>query len=86
MPAALQGLAIVLGLPEAYRFPYDGPSEHVEFRVASKTIAVSSPEGLASHGMPLPTAGHPFEIGLKTDNVDTLISELHEQGVTILRD
>lgn len=77
----------VLGLEETYRFPYDGGEpEHVEFRVGTTTIAVSSPAGLASHGMPSPTPGHPFEIGLKTDNVDSLIQELREQGVTILRE
>jgi lactoylglutathione lyase len=76
----------ILGLQETYRFPYDGEPEHVEFRVGTTTVAVSSPAGLASHGMPPPTPGHPFEIGLKVDNVDTLISELREQGVTIVRE
>jgi lactoylglutathione lyase len=83
---AIHFYGVVLGLQETYRFPHSGPPEHVEFRVASTTIAVSSPEGLASHGMPPPTPGHPFEIGLKTENVDTLISELRAQGVTILRE
>ena len=76
----------ILGLEETYRFPYEGEPEHVEFRVASTTIAVSSPAGLASHGMPPPTPGHPFEIGLKTDNVDILIAELRSQGVPILKE
>jgi lactoylglutathione lyase len=76
----------VLGLKETYRFPYQGDPEHVEFRVGPMTIAVSSPEGLASHGMPPPTPGHPFEIGLKTEDVDSLVRELRHQGVTILRE
>ena len=76
----------ILGLAETYRFPYQGEPEHVEFRVGSMTVAVSSPEGLASHGMPPPTPGHSFEIGLKTDDVDSLIEELREKGVTILRE
>ncbi len=77
----------VLGLEETYRFPYDGGEPlHVEFRVGPMTIAVSSPAGLASHGMPPPTPGHPFEIGLKADDVDSLIQELRKQGVTILRE
>jgi lactoylglutathione lyase len=50
------------------------------------TVAVSSPAGLAAHGMPPPTSGHPFEIGLKTDNVDVLIEELRGKGVSILKE
>ena len=76
----------ILGLTETYRFPYEGEPEHVEFRIGSMTVAVSSPAGLASHGMPPPSAGHPFEIGLKTDDVDALIAELRDLGVTILRE
>jgi len=84
---ALHFYGTILGLEETFRFPYDGSEPlHVEFRVGSTTIAVSSPAGLESHGMPSPTPGHPFEIGLKTDNVDILIEELRAQGVTILRE
>lgn len=75
-----------LGLPETYRFPASGEPEHVEYAVGQTTVAVSSPAGLASHGMPPPTAGHPFEIGLKTDDVDSLVAELRAKGVTILRE
>jgi lactoylglutathione lyase len=77
----------LLGLEETYRFPYDGGApEHIEYRIGGMTVAVSSPEGLASHGMPPPTAGHSFELGFKTDNVDALIAELRSKGVTILRE
>ena len=50
-----------LGLAETYRFPRDGEPEHVEFHVGGTTIAVSSPAGLRSHGMPPATPGHPFD-------------------------
>jgi lactoylglutathione lyase len=76
----------ILGLPETYRFPYEGDPEHVEFRIGSMTVAVSSPAGLESHGMPPPSSGHPFEIGLRTDDVDALISELRDLGVAIIRE
>lgn len=76
----------VLGLPETYRFPAAGAPEHVEYAVGGMTVAVSSPAGLASHGMPAPTPGHSFEIGLKTDDVDALVAELRAKGVTILRE
>ena len=76
----------LLGLAETYRFPAAGAPEHVEYAVAGMTLAVSSPAGLASHGMPAPTPGHSFEIGLRADDVDTLIAELRAKGVTVLRE
>ena len=76
----------VLGFKETYRFPRDGEPEHVEFQVGGATIAVSSPAGLRSHGMPPATPGHPFELGIKTDNVDVAVSELRSAGVEIIKD
>jgi lactoylglutathione lyase len=76
----------VLGLAETYRFPYDGEPEHVEFHIGGATIAVSSPAGLRSHGMPPLTPGHPFELGIKTDNVDAAVAELRAAGVAIIKE
>ena len=76
----------VLGFEETYRFPCDGEPEHVEFRVGSATIAVSSPAGLRSHGLPSATPGHPFEIGLETGDVDAAVKELRASGVTIIKE
>lgn len=76
----------VLGLSETYRFPNEGDPEHIEFHVGGATIAVSSPAGLRSHGMPPATPGHPFELGIKTDNVDIAVGELRAAGVTIIKD
>jgi catechol 2,3-dioxygenase-like lactoylglutathione lyase family enzyme len=83
---AIDFYARVLGFEEIYRFPRAGEPEHVEFRVGSATIAVSSPAGLRAHGMPSPTPGHPFEIGLKTDDVDATVKELRAGGVTIIKE
>ena len=76
----------VLGFAETYRFPRTGTPMHVEFSAGGTTVAVSSDAGLASHGMPASSPGHPFEIGFKTDDVDAAISELRGKGVTILRE
>ena len=76
----------VLGLAETYRFPYEGEPEHVEFQIGGATIAIGSPAGLRSHGMPPATPGHPFELGIQTDNVDAAIAELRAAGVTIIKD
>ena len=82
---AAQFYGTVLGLVESYRFPSSGVPEHVEYSVGAARIAISSPEGLASHGMPGPSAGHPFEIGLKVDDVDALVARLQAAGVDILK-
>jgi lactoylglutathione lyase len=76
----------VLGLTETYRFPKEGAPMHIEYSIGATTVAVSSPEGLTAHGMPPATAGHPFEIGIKTDNLDEAIAELRAAGVTILKE
>lgn len=77
---------VTLGLKETYRFPNAGEPEHVEFNLGNSTIAVSSPAGLRSHGMPQASPGHPFEIGIKTDNVDAAVSELRNAGVPIIKE
>lgn len=76
----------VLGLSETYRFPKEGAPMHIEYSIGATPVAVSSPEGLTAHGMPPATAGHPFEIGIKTDNLDEAIAELRAAGVTILKE
>lgn len=76
----------VLGFAETYRFPLEGEPEHIEFHAGGAIIAVSSPAGLRAHGMPPATPGHPFELGIKTDDVETAIAELRVAGVAILRE
>lgn len=76
----------VLGLEETYRFPTAGEAEHVEFRVGSATIAVSSAAGMKSHGLPPATPGHPFEIGLKVDDIGAAVKELRAAGVMIVKE
>lgn len=86
IPAAVHFYGELLGFRATYRFPYDGEPLHVEFDAAGTTIAVSSDAGLASHGMPPSSAGHSFELGLKTDNVDATVAALKATGVTVLRE
>lgn len=76
----------VLGLRETYRFPPSGVALHIEFDAGRHTVAVSSDAGLASHGMPPSSPGHPFELGLKVDDVDAAVDELRKAGVPILRE
>jgi lactoylglutathione lyase len=76
----------ILGLTETYRFPRQNEPEHVEFQIGGTTIAVSSPAGLVAHGLPPATPGHPFEIGIKTDDLDGAIRELRAKGAAILKE
>lgn len=76
----------ILGLTESYRFPKTGDAEHIEYDVGSTTIAISSPAGLIAHGMPPASAGHPCEIGLKTDDIQQVFATLQTAGVTIIKE
>jgi catechol 2,3-dioxygenase-like lactoylglutathione lyase family enzyme len=77
---------VVLGLPESYRFPATGVAEHIEYAVGATTIAISSPTGLRAHGMPAASAGHPCEIGLKTDDIVQVFVQLRAANVLILKE
>ena len=76
----------VLGLAESYRFPATGAAEHIEYAVGATTIAISSPAGLIAHGMPAASAGHPCEIGLKTDDIHQVFAQLRAAGVSIIKE
>lgn len=76
----------ILGLRQSYRFPRTGQAQHIEFKLGQSVLAISSPEGLKSHGMPPPSSGHPFEIGFKTENCDRTVEELRAEGVSVLRE
>ncbi len=86
IPRSVAFYGTLRGFTETYRFPKTGVPMHVEFSAGGTTIAVSSDAGLKSHGMPPSSSGHPFEIGLKTDDVDSLVATLRAQGVTVLRE
>lgn len=76
----------VLGISESYRFPTTGVPEHIEYAVGATTIAISSPAGLSAHGMPPASAGHPCEIGLKTDDIVQVFAQLQAAGVPIIKE
>ncbi len=76
----------IMGLEETYRFPSEGIAEHIEYAVGTTTLAISSPAGLQAHGMPPSTPGHPFELGLKTDDIHAIVQHLRTQGVSILKE
>lgn len=73
----------VIGLPKSYHFPATGVAEHIEYTVGATTIAISSSAELSAHGMPPASAGHPCEIGLKTDDIVQAFVQLQAAGVPI---
>jgi hypothetical protein len=75
----------ILDLEETCRVALQGDPEHIEFRIGFTTLALSSLPGLAVYGLPAASPGHPFELGLQTDDVDGLIAELRDKGVTVLK-
>jgi lactoylglutathione lyase len=76
----------ILGLEETFRHGSGDVPGHVEFHVGLTTLALSARSGLAVHGLPAASPGHPFEIGLKTDDVGALIADLRDQGITALKE
>jgi lactoylglutathione lyase len=74
----------LLGAAQTYRFPVEGPAEHVELRLGAATIAISSHQVVAEQGLPAPTAGHPLEIVVWCDSVDDAIGALRAAGTPVL--
>ena len=76
------------GMAETYRFARTGMPEHVEVRVGTTTLGLSTAAGLASHGMPPLKRGdgQPFELAFGCDDVDAALPKLLAAGCTLLRE
>jgi len=75
----------ILGLETYYSFPKIGEPEHFEYKIGESVIGISSFKGLQSHGLPVEVSGHPFEIGLKTDDIFGLFEYLNKESVKIIK-
>jgi lactoylglutathione lyase len=69
---------------QTFRYPADGPAEHVEVRIGDVTIAVSSGEVVQQDGLPAPTAGHPMELVLWCESTDDAVARLRAAGTPVL--
>ncbi len=69
--ASLRFYRDVLGFTETFRFPKDGPPDHVELRLGSFVLGVASFDAAKRH-LGIETGPGParMEIGLGTDDVD----------------
>lgn len=71
------------GFVETYRNPDSGPADHVEIRLGSLLLGLSSKEaGRRDHGLPLGPHGNlRVEMILWTDAVDAVYASLVAKGV-----
>jgi lactoylglutathione lyase len=74
----------LLGAAPAFRYPAEGPAEHVELRLGDVTIALSSRDSVAGEGLPAPTAGHPMELVVWCDSVDDAVAALRAARTPVL--
>ena len=77
----------VLGGVEKFRYPDPAEGavpEHVELRIGDVVIAVSSRGAVLGEGLPEASDGHPLELVVWCDSVDTAVSTLREVGTPVL--
>ncbi|HEY8456715.1 MAG TPA: VOC family protein [Actinopolymorphaceae bacterium] len=75
----------LLGFIESFRYPSDGPAEHVEVRVGDVVLGISAQDAVrAIEGLPEPTPGHPMELTVWCDSVDEAVARLRDAGVPVL--
>ena len=77
----------LLGGVEKFRYPdpTEGVApEHVELRIGEVVIAVSSRGAVLGEGLPGAGDGHPLELVVWCDSVDTAVSTLREAGTPVL--
>jgi catechol 2,3-dioxygenase-like lactoylglutathione lyase family enzyme len=86
LDAALGFYRELLGFTETFRYPREGPIQHIELRLGSTTIALSSYDALVDYGLPPATPGTPFELAVRADDVDRAIEHLRAAGVPVLRE
>jgi catechol 2,3-dioxygenase-like lactoylglutathione lyase family enzyme len=75
------------GMIETYRFPRTGTAEHIEVRLGTTTLGLSSAQGLHTHGLP-PLKhgdGQPFELAFGCDDTDTCYARLLAAGCRAVR-
>jgi lactoylglutathione lyase len=73
-----------LGGRQTFRYPADGPAEHVELRLGDVTIAVSTRDAVDGVGLPAPTAGNPMELVVWCESTDETVAVLRAAGTPVL--
>jgi lactoylglutathione lyase len=74
----------LLGGTQTFRYPAEGPAEHVELRFGDVTIAGSSRDALQEEGLGAPTGGHPMELVVWCESTDDTVASLLAAGTQVL--
>jgi lactoylglutathione lyase len=74
----------LLGFPQVYQYPPDGPPRHIELSVGESRIGLSSYRAAEGVGLPGPGPGHPFELVVWCDDVEAEVARLEAAGTTVL--
>lgn len=83
---ALRFYRDLLGFTETFRYPREGPPQHVELRLGGTTIGISGTEAVIGYGLPPARRGEPFELAVRADDVDRATEHLRAAGVPVLRE
>jgi len=86
LDAALGFYRELLGFTETFRYPREGPPQHVELRLGATTIGVSTTDAVTAYGLPPARRGEPFELAVRADDVDRATDQLRAAGVPVLRE
>jgi lactoylglutathione lyase len=86
LAAALRFYGRTLGATETFRYPAEGEPQHVELRLGTTTLAISSDEALADYGLPPAEPGAPFELAIRVSDVDKAFAVLTDAGAGVLRE
>jgi uncharacterized glyoxalase superfamily protein PhnB len=75
-----------LGFRETYRYPREGPPEHVEVKLGDLTLGISSVDAAVNrHGLSPNLSGRPVYIVLWTRDTDAAYARLTAHGAASLR-
>jgi lactoylglutathione lyase len=74
----------LLGSTQTFRYPAQGPAEHVELRLGDVTLALSSRDAVHGQGLPAPAPGNPLELVVWCDSADAAVAALRDAGTPVL--
>lgn len=84
MEDALRFYRDLLGFAEVFRYPPDGPQEHVELQAGNSLLALSTHAAAREFAPPAESlAGHPFELVVWCDDVDAAVKQLRAAGTPV---
>lgn len=74
----------LLGGTQTFKYPAEGPAQHVELRIGDVTIALSGQDAVAAQGLPANSPGHPMELTAWCDSTDEAVAALRAAGTPVL--